>query len=43
MKTMTLGVLIGTLFLAACNTVGGIARDTYGAGRFVVNQVTDDD
>ncbi|PRY95051.1 hypothetical protein BCF33_0663 [Hasllibacter halocynthiae] len=41
-KTIT-AVLLGTLFLSACNTVGGVARDTYGAARFVVNQVGDDD
>ena len=45
MKTTktVLAVLIGTVLLGACNTVAGVARDTYGAGRFVVNQVTDDD
>lgn len=44
MKKFTALALIATLtFLSACNTVGGVARDTYGAGRFVVNQLTDDD
>ncbi|MGR3540693.1 MAG: hypothetical protein ACU0BS_04605 [Hasllibacter sp.] len=45
MKTTktVLAVLLGTALLSACNTVAGAARDTYGAGRFVVNQVAGDD
>lgn len=44
MKRMTtLALLMSVMFVSACNTAAGLARDTYGAGRFVVNTVTDDD
>lgn len=41
-SVVTLVALTAFVVLSACNTAVGLARDTYGAGRFVVNQVTDD-
>ena len=35
--------VIALVILSACNTVGGVARDTYGAAKFVTNQVTSDE
>lgn len=40
--TPVLLALLVLMGLSACNTAAGVARDTYGAGRFVVNQLTDD-
>ncbi len=36
-------MLVSFVGLSACNTAVGLAQDTYGAGKFVVNQITDDE
>ncbi len=42
-KIITLIALASVVALSACNTAKGIARDTYGVGKFAVNQMSGDD
>ena len=42
-KIVTLAMLLTLLGLTACNTVGGVARDTWGAARYVGGAIVGED